>query len=142
MNEAIDVEKLLQKWVRGTYEIVDGVVNVEGDVLIKDWKKDKLPVQFGTVTQHFSCHLNRLVSLEGAPEEVAGNFYCSDNRLASLEGGPMKVDGNFSCSFNRLTSIEGAPKEVGGSFACYNNLTKFTEEDVKQVSNVKGKIIV
>jgi hypothetical protein len=59
-----------------------------------------------------------------------------------------KVDGTFLCDNNQLTSLEGAPKEVGGDFNCAKNPGPgsdgkgFTEEDVKDVSNVKGKILV
>jgi len=41
---------------------------------------------------------------------------------------------------NQLTSLVGAPEKVGGSFYCGNNAVKFTEEDVKAVCDVKGKI--
>ena len=52
------------------------------------------------------------------------------------------IDGDFSCSNNQLTTLEGAPREVGGNFYCYNNKVKFTEEQVRSVCNVKGKIYV
>jgi hypothetical protein len=50
------------------------------------------------------------------------------------------VKGYFSCSNNQLTSLEGSPKEVGGDFFCKNNKIKFTEEDVRKVCKVKGRI--
>ena len=90
----------------------------------------------------FYCPDNDLTSLEGAPEKVGGNFICSDNNLTSLKGAPEKVGGSFHCSDNDLTSLKGAPKEVEGNFICGNNEVQFTEEDVRNVSNVKGKIIV
>ena len=86
---------------------------------------------------------NSLTSLEGAPKEVGGDFECIGCKaLTSLEGAPKKVGGDFYCAIClSLTSLEGAPKEVGGYFDCRGCKTKFTEEDVKKVSNVKGKII-
>jgi len=36
----------------------------------------------------------------------------------------------------------GAPETVGGDFYCYNNPGNFTEEQVRAVCDVKGKIIV
>ena len=110
-----------------------------------------------------SC--DSLTSLKGAPEKVGGNFYCDYNKsLKSLEGAPKKVGGTFDCSgCKSLESLKGAPKEVGGSFNCAGGLSlksleyapekvegnfccsncagKFTIEDVKKISNVKGKII-
>jgi hypothetical protein len=89
---------------------------------------------------------NKLINLIGAPKEVGGNFDCSHNKLTSLEGASIEVGGNFHCSYNRLTNLEGAPKKVSGDFKCYFNPgpdgNGFTEEDVRAVSNVKGKIYV
>ena len=52
------------------------------------------------------------------------------------------VEGNFDCSYNSLTSLEGAPEKVGGDFYCSNNAVKFTEEQVRAVCDVKGRIFV
>jgi len=81
-------------------------------------------VRFGKVSGTFDCSHNRLVSLEGAPQEVSGTFSCFDNRLTSLVGGPKRVRGAYGCSRNNLTSLEGAPKEVGGAFSCSDNPLK------------------
>ena len=83
-----------------------------------------------------------LNSLEGAPKEVGGDFYCVSNQsLKSLKGAPEKVGEDFSCiNCESLKSLEGAPKEVGGDFSCYGCANKFTIEEVKKISNVKGKI--
>ena len=92
------------------------------------------------VGRDFVCaYCSSLTSLKGAPKEVGGDFICSDcYDLKSLEGAPEEVSGSFNCSdcYN-LKSLEGAPKEVGEDFCCDS---KFTEDDVKQVSKVKGKI--
>jgi hypothetical protein len=90
----------------------------------------------------FYCEYNNLTSLKGAPERVEGSFICSYNNLTSLEGAPKYVGGSFYCRHNKLTSLEGAPKYVGGNFGCSDNPVKFTEEEVRKVSEVKGKIIV
>jgi hypothetical protein len=59
-----------------------------------------------------------------------------------LEGAPSSVGRDFYCSENRLTSLDGVPKTVGGDFLCFNNPVKFTEEQVRAVCDVKGKILV
>jgi hypothetical protein len=91
---------------------------------------------------NFYCHVNQLTSLKGAPKSHVQYFCCSVNELTSLEGAPKSVGGDFDCSDNRLTSLEGAPKSVGGDFDCRNNKVKFTKDDVRLVSGVKGGIIV
>jgi len=96
-----------------------------------------------------------LYSLEGAPTEVGlhpytqlpknpgGYFDCADNKhLTSLKYGPVKVGGRYNCSGCDLTSLEGAPEEVGGDFHCGKNPGNFTEEDVRSVCKVHGKVIV
>ncbi len=77
-------------------------------------------------------------------QKVDGYFYCNFNELTSLKGCPEYVGGDFLCGFNNLTSLQGAPKEVGGDFLCRSQKSdvKFTQQDVKKVSNVKGKIYV
>ena len=74
---------------------------------------------------------------------VDGDFDCSDCKsLKSLEGAPKEVE-NFSCTnCTSLKSLEGASKEVYGDFLCSYCGIKFTTDDVKKVSNVKGNIIV
>jgi len=91
---------------------------------------------------HFYCYKNLLESLEGAPTIVGGGFWCYNNNLKNLEGAPREVGGDFWCFDNQLESLEGAPTKVGRDFSCNKNPKKFTEEDVKAVSDVKGGIEV
>ena len=98
-----------------------------------------------TVGDDFYCdNCTSLTSLKGAPKEVGVIFCCEYCKsLKSLEGAPEKVDDDFYCSnCKSLTSLEGAPKEVDGNFCCSFCGSMFTREDVKKVSNVKGRIIV
>ena len=125
----------------GKYE-----VSSTGNVSVKN--RDIISLTNGTfiwsvVGGDFYCNnCNSLTSLEGAPEKVGKYFYCDNcNSLTSLEGAPKKVGGTFCCDMCiSLISLEGAPKEVGGRFYCNNCAGKFTTEDVKKVSNVKGEI--
>ena len=114
---------------------------------------------------HFYCfNCNSLTSLKGAPKEIGGGFYCDSSKsLKSLEGAPKEVGGDFNCIYcnsleslkgapkkvgedfscincESLKSLEGAPKEVGGDFSCYGCASKFTEDDVRKISIVKGEI--
>jgi hypothetical protein len=78
----------------------------------------KLPVKFGKVSGNFSCHGNKLTTLEGCPNYVGDYFFCSGNKLTSLEGCPNYIDGDFYCYKNNLTTLEGCPIYVGGKFYC------------------------
>ena len=115
--------------IDGTYELVDGVYNVDGNVrLIREC--EKLPFKFGKVSGDFSCSNNNLKTLKGAPKSVGGYFYCFGNNLNSLEGCPKYVDGCFFCFGNNLNSLEGCPKSVDGYFFCDENL--YNTKEYKQ----------
>jgi hypothetical protein len=122
MEEKIRIKKFLEGRVDRTFEIVNGVVNVEGSV---DLSKQKLTsfegIQFGVVTGNFYCYDNKLTSLEGSPKKISGGFNCSNNKLTSLEGSPREVGEDFNCFDNELTSLEGSPEKVGEGFNCYDN---------------------
>ena len=104
--------------INGTWEVVDGRVNVNGNVDLSTLNLTRLPIKFGTVSGKFFCQGNRLTSLEGAPRSVGGSFDCSHNQLTTLEGAPSSVGWYFDCSNNPLTSLEGAPSSVGLYFHC------------------------
>ena len=91
----LEIEKICQDLGIKNFQIVDGLVNVLGDVNISGRKLTKIPVKFGRVGGNFYCYNNQLTSLEGAPREVKGNFHCHWNQLTSLEGAPREVKGNF-----------------------------------------------
>jgi hypothetical protein len=90
----------------------------------------------------FLCFDNKLTTLEGAPKVINGDFKCDNNKLISLKGAPEKVGGSFWCDENELISLEGVPMEVGGDFRIEKNARKFTEEEVRAVCDVKGKVYV
>ena len=106
--------------IQGTYELVDGVYNVDGNVYLNK-QVEILPFKFGKVSGNFYCIDNILTSLEGTPNSVGGHFYCYNNYLTSLNGAPKSVGGDFFCSLNKLTSLKGCPISVCGHFYCYSN---------------------
>ena len=105
----------------------DGLVDVNGGVILHNEHLEKLPLKFGTVTGNFNCNDNQLTSLVGAPHTVGGSFNCARNKLISLKGAPHTVGGSFDCPRNKLISLEGAPKSVGGYFDCNFNVLKTLE---------------
>ena len=108
-------------------------LGLKTDIFQVDVSKERMMKQYikGTYT----------INADGSID-VQGNVYLSDKELTELPLTFGKVSGDFSCSYNQLTSLEGAPKEVGGDFNCSDNKAKFTKEDVRKVSKVKGNIIV
>jgi hypothetical protein len=117
----VDVEEIkarLQKYFTILGDVIihpDGVVDVKGQVFLKK-KVKQLPVQFGDVSDAFSCHERSLTTLIGSPRRVGGGFTCWLNALTTLQGAPDYVGDNFSCGGNKLESLLGAPAHVGGSF--------------------------
>ena len=100
------------------------------------------PKEVGAV---FSCQgCTSLKSLKGAPKKVGESFSCIGcTSLESLEGAPEKVGWNFYCDkCISLKSLEGAPEKVGRGFSCSKCGKKFTEEDVRNVCDVKDRITV
>ena len=117
-----EISKICKKYNIEDYIISsDGLVDVVGNVDLKDLELTKLPLKFGKIDGDFHCDRNKLTSLEGAPQTVTGSFICRTNMLTSLEGAPQTVTGSFICDFNRLISLKGAPESVGGNFYSDNN---------------------
>jgi hypothetical protein len=115
------------------YEIVDGVVNVDGSVSIPNKKLDKLPIKFGIIKGSFYCNNNILTTLEGAPVKVGGSFDCGFNELTSLKGGPEIVGRDYRCWGNKLITLIGCPEEVGGAFNCDSNQLTTLEGAPKKI---------
>ena len=125
-NDTVLIEQFLKDnyKITGSYIIKGGVVDVKGDVKVKNREIESLTngaFRFGTVQGCFYCvRCTKLTSLKGAPENVNGDFYCSDcSNLTSLEGAPEEVGGNFVCHYcHNLTSLSGAPRKVWKGFDC------------------------
>ena len=64
---------------------------------------------------------NKLLSLEGCPEQITGYFNCSYNKLKSLMGGPKIINGDFACTHNGLTSLVGGPEIIASNYWCKTN---------------------
>jgi hypothetical protein len=124
-------------------KLPDGTWHAHGDLDVSYMNLSTLEnLNVSIVDGSFNCSNNTLTSLEGCPNEIRDGFYCLNTNLTSLEGSPAKVNGNFDCNYNKLTSLKGCPKEIGGNFYCYKNIKKFTEDEVKALCDVKGKIEV
>jgi hypothetical protein len=115
----------------------------KGNLVLRLMNLTELPAILKDITvgADFDCSNNKLTSLINAPKYVDGTFYCHYNNLTSLKGlKETVINENFYCTDNKLTSLEGAPKTVNGHFFCYQNPVKFTEDQVRAVSDVKGMV--
>lgn len=64
---------------------------------------------------------NLIEDLKGLPADInLHDLNISRNKLISLEGCPQELSGEFNCSFNKLTDLEGMPSVMGG-FCCAQN---------------------
>lgn len=157
-------KKLIKKYKNILkYNQQTDLYDVEGNITIqnKDLYNGHFPIKFGKVKGSFDCSdCKKLISLEGAPEEVGGEFnvyHCQN--LTSLKGAPKIVKGSFDCSqcysltslegaptssghfycwrCYKLTSLIGAPKEVSGEFDCSHcqNLTSLQGASKKVTEN-------
>ena len=116
---------------------------IEGSIDISRLHLTRLPdLQGVTVERYFRCDQNKLQNLEGAPEVVGSYLYAMFSQLTSLKGSPKRIGGDFMVYNNNLTSLEGCPEYVGGDFDIANNTRQFTEEEVRAVCDVKGKVYI
>ena len=129
------VERMVKQYIRN---------GSRNELDLSDYGLTKLPeiLKNVDVERYFICSVNKLTTLENSPKTVGGSFYCGNNQLISLKGAPTYVGGEFGCGNNKLTSLDGAPTYVGGSFNCRYNPVKFTEEQVRAVCDVDGRIFV
>ena len=129
------VERMIKQYIRN---------GSRNELDLSDYGLTKLPeiLKNVDVERYFICSVNKLTTLENSPKTVGGSFYCGNNQLISLKGAPTYVGGEFGCGNNKLTSLDGAPTYVGGSFNCRYNPVKFTEEQVRSVCDVDGRIFV
>ena len=134
--EDLSVESLIEDFIKENYNTTAKIqIKKKGDKYIVSTKGDVF-VKNKNITE-----LTNGLFEWGV---VGGDFYCRNcTSLESLKGAPEKVDGYFNCSrCTSLESLEGAPEKVGRSFYCKRCRKKFTEEDVRAVCDVKGKIVV
>jgi len=128
------LERLIKLYIRN---------GSKGNLILRQMKLTKLPeiLRDVNVGGDFVCSRNKLTSLINSPKSVGHSFYCYGNNLTTLEGASEFVGYDFDCSSNiELTSLSGAPKFVGRNF--YSLRNSFTEEQIRAVCDIKGKVYV
>jgi len=79
-----------------------------------------LPVKFRKVTGYFDCLCNGLNTLEGCPDEV-GEW--------------------FRCSANPIETLDHFPKKIGGDLYFSNCSVEATDEELRKISEIDGRIL-
>jgi hypothetical protein len=106
--EIKEIEKICKKYGISNYTIVDGLVNVDGNVNLYNKGLTEIPLRFGRVSGDFDCSCNKLTTLKGSPLYVSGHFYCGWNNLTNLKYSPMEVCGDYYCYGNKhLKTLRG-----------------------------------
>ena len=111
-------------------DINDIETSVEPIIMIDNWCKDNIGGNYTIDKKTLTINSSSSITI-------------TDENLVELPSyihfGVVKRD--FYCvQCTSLESLVGFPKEVGGDFYCRSCKGKFTEEDVKKVSNVNGMI--
>jgi len=99
----------------------DLIVDVKGDVNLRNKNLLEITVQFGVVNGDFIISYNELVSLTGSPKQIHGDFIATCNDIKILdENTPDYVGGVFCVNYNfELSVIKKLPNckviNIGGT---------------------------
>ena len=119
------IEEWLYRMGIAKYELSDPemFITISNSVDLSRKFTHQLPdfIQFKTINGGFYVSHNKLVSLEGMPENIKGGFICNDNILTNLLHGPKIIDGFYVVDNNKLTSLDGLPEKIN-TLAINNNL--------------------
>ncbi len=133
-----DIIKYLDKTelLDGTWE-VDGGLNLSGEKL-RSFKG----LNISRINGWFSCTSCGLTSLEYGPAFVTGSYNCSWNPIKNFIGAPKSIGDSFSFSQCEITSLEGFPKEILGHVYGEETPLRLTEDMIRAVCKVGGRIYV
>ena len=140
-NDTVLIEQFLKDNynIRGTYNIDDNVVDVDGHATVKNKYIKSLTngvFRFRNVTGKFSCaHCKKLASLEGAPEMVDWDFDCSyvSDGILHLR----RVPHTQSRCMSHATSERSAPVARFSAFPYTNassGLPNHSRDDLDHIS--------
>lgn len=125
--------------LEGCPSILRGDLNCKNCKSLKSLKGAPSKIIGGSV---ICSYCSNLKTLEGSPAEVY-DFLCNNcTSLKSLKGAPKIVLNNFNCSFcDKLTSIDGMPKEIGRNLYFRDPDVRFSSEELRNASNIKGDVV-
>ena len=126
------------------YEILDDMsINLSRslDGKFNAWANKPDYIKFNYIRGNLDISNNKnLENLEGCPKEISGSLYCQNSHIKSLIGAPEYIGGDFNCYNNELKNLDGFPMEIIGYVSIAKNPGKFTEDEIRKVSNIEGKV--
>ena len=128
--------KTLKEYIiEGILDIEDNIENLSIESLIEDFIKENYEIKGNLQIKKKGNKY--IVSTKGSVEVENKNITSLTNGL--FEWGA--VEEYFSCyGCTSLKDLTGAPEKVGKDFYYKRCRKKFTEEDVRDVCDVKGQI--
>ena len=134
-EEEIDDFLAMELWLKDmgieSYEIDEHLlINVHGNVNLKNKNLTQLPFKFGSIEGYFDISHNQLMSDYGFPYEVKKYFDCSYNQLEKIYSMDVKKHANIShnqikslahieietssldCSYNQLINLDGVREKM------------------------------
>ncbi len=153
------VERMIKSYIRN---------GIHGYLDLSEMNLDKIPEILKGITLDGSLNVSvnpKIKTLENSPSEIMGNFRCHSTGISDFVGGPEYVGRGMFCyhcpklnsfvgspkyvggdfvivSDQLLTSIEGIPEVIDENFNIYAPSVNFTEQDIRKVCDVNGKISI
>ena len=75
------------------------------DVYLKYPELTKICKEYGITNYTINNSYNKLITLDGCPNEIGGDFNCGYNKLITLDGCPNEIGGILYCEGNPIWDI-------------------------------------
>lgn len=162
-----DIIKWCNEMEINNFFIVDGKINVNGNVSLSRKQLTCIPYPFGIIRGSFICNSNiigdpmrsHLDNHINFPTEVYGDVHINGNKIKSLEylnilihgnlvamgnmistyGKNVIVDGDINVCGNKLTSFYRFPKECNGNLLISSNELTSLEDCPRKI---KGGLLI
>lgn len=154
------VERMIKTYIRN---------GIHGYLDLSEMNLDKIPEILKGITLDGSLNVGvnpKIKTLENSPSKIMGSFRCHSTGISDFVGGPEYVGRGMYCyhcpkfkSFvgspkhigpsgftvvveHRLDSIDGIPEVIEGDFNIFASSVNFTEQDIRKICDVNGKISI
>ena len=122
MKKFNNIEDFIENNDVGDYSIVDGLINVDGSVILTQVNNGEIPFPFGQIMEDFNCNGLGLTTLKNTPHTIYGYFDCSENKLKSFEHCPTNAKAYFIASYNFIESFKYLPRQIDRLYLQNNNI--------------------
>jgi hypothetical protein len=98
--------------IPGCIIAADGTISKTGNVDLRRFKGQTLPVRFGSVSGDFDVRDTSLTSMVGFPRHVGGSLKLNQTPISSLDGIPQMIGGDAYLLDTDIHSLSGISKKV------------------------------